>query len=179
MSVNDVTISMIVAMSENRVIGRRGTLPWWLSADLKRFKKLTTGHPIIMGRKTFESIGKPLPDRTNIVVSRAQGFEPCQGVTLARSLEDAIRLAAAAPNIDPAEVFIIGGSAMYESGLALADRIHLTRVHTAIDDGDTFFPPFDDADTWRLVETGARNDPDEHNEFAYTFERYERVSATA
>jgi len=159
-------LSIIVAMSEDRVIGRHGTLPWHLPADLKRFKALTMGHAIIMGRKTFESIGKPLPGRTSIVLSRSMTLR-VEGARTAHDLEEAI---SHAPN--DAEVFIIGGSEVFAAALPMADRMYLTLVHTTIPDGDVYFPPFDDSE-WNLV----HEEPvaaDEKNAHAMTFRTYEK-----
>ena len=129
-------VSIIVAMSENRVIGKDNALPWHLSEDLKRFKRITTGHTIIMGRKTYESIGKPLPNRVNIVMTRDERFKP-PGTLIVHSLEEAVRRSKGD------EVFIIGGAQIYEEALKRADRIYLTRIHDQIV-GDVFFPEFDE-----------------------------------
>src|ERR1043165_1052456 len=136
-------ISLIVAMSENRVIGRGGKLPWHLPADLRHFKELTTGHSIIMGRKTFDSIGKPLPNRRNIVITHDRDFRAA-GIELAQNLQSALPLT---QNED--EVFVIGGAQIFEQSLPRADRIHLTIVHANIE-GDTFFPPID-RDDWFIA----------------------------
>lgn len=125
-----MTLSIIVAASRNGVIGAGGKLPWHLPADLKRFKQLTLGHPVIMGRKTFESLGKPLPGRTNIVVTRQEGFQAC-GAGVAHSLEQALRLCK-----NEEEVFVIGGAQIYRQALPLADRIYLTRIDRDFE-GDT------------------------------------------
>ncbi len=130
--------SIIVAMSENRAIGLAGDLPWHLSPDLKRFKKLTTGHHLILGRRTFESLRVPLPGRQIIVLTRRPGYQP-EGGQVAASLEGALELAAAAGE---EEVFIGGGAEVYAQALLLADRIYLTVVHAQIN-GDTFFPEID------------------------------------
>jgi dihydrofolate reductase len=138
-------ISLIVAVARNNVIGKDGALPWKLSADLKRFKALTMGKPVIMGRKTYESIGKPLPGRDNIIVSRV-GFR-AEGTRTAPSVAEAIALA------DGAEAMVIGGAAIYAAMLPLAERIHLTRVDAAID-GDALFPIINEAD-WRRTAAGS------------------------
>ena len=130
-------IACVVAHSRNRVIGRDGDLPWHLPADLKHFKNLTTGHPIIKGRKTFESIGKPLPNRTNIVITRQQDFE-AEGCLVAHSLSEALMMA---QQMD-SDVFIIGGAEIYKQAMFLADTIYLTEVHHSFE-GDTFFPEID------------------------------------
>ena len=123
-------ISLIVAAARNGVIGNKAKLPWHLPADLKRFKQLTMGHPILMGRKTFESIGKPLPGRTNIVITRQRGFQCC-GTTAAHSVEEALLICE-----DDPEVFVIGGAEIFRQALPLADRIYLTRIHKDFE-GDT------------------------------------------
>jgi dihydrofolate reductase len=140
-------ISIIVAAATNGVIGRDGRLPWHISDDLRRFKKLTTGNPIIMGRRTFESIGKPLPDRRNIVISGQKGLT-IEGCEVVASPDEALSLAS-----DADEVFVIGGNRVYEHMLPLAERIYMTRIHADME-GDTFFPALD-ADEWRTV---ARDD---------------------
>lgn len=126
-------LSVIVAVAENGVIGRDNTLPWHLPEDLKRFKALTMGHPIVMGRKTFESIGKPLPGRQNIVVSRNPAYAPA-GVTVAGDLKSALAAAEASD-----EVFVIGGAALFEEALNRADRVYLTKIHRSYE-GDVHFP---------------------------------------
>ncbi|MBI3318945.1 MAG: dihydrofolate reductase [Candidatus Omnitrophica bacterium] len=127
-----MTVSLIVAVSRNGVIGNEGKLPWRLPADLKRFKQLTMGHPIIMGRKTFESIGKPLPGRTNIVITRQKNLQAC-GALVAHSLEEALRLCE-----KEQEAFVIGGASIYPEALGQADRIYLTEVHADFE-GDARF----------------------------------------
>ncbi|WP_208620177.1 dihydrofolate reductase [Brucella grignonensis] len=142
-------VSIIVAAAENGVIGRDNDMPWKLSTDLKRFKALTLGKPVIMGRRTWESIGRPLPGRPNIVVTRDAAFT-AEGVQVVGSLEDAIDLGrrlAAELNVD--EVCIIGGGNIYAQGLPLADVVHLTRVLATID-GDTYFPDID-SEVWQAV----------------------------
>lgn len=161
-------ISLVVAASTNNVIGAKGDLPWRLSDDLKRFKTLTMGKPIVMGRKTYESIGRPLPGRQNIVITRQPDFlaEGCDVVT---SPEAAIDAAG-----DADEIMIIGGSRIYEAFLPLADRIYLTRVHADVA-GDAHLPLLDDNE-WRpeLIE---RVEADESNEHATDFVLLERKSA--
>ena len=134
-------ISLIVAVSTNNVIGADGDLPWRLSDDLKRFKVVTMGKPIVMGRKTHESIGRPLPGRQNIVITRQNDFN-ADGCDVVQSTAEAVEVAGGAD-----EVMVIGGSQIYATFLPLADRIYLTRVHTEVD-GDAFFPPLDGAE-WR------------------------------
>ncbi len=128
--------SLVVAMARNRVIGRNNQLPWRLPADLAYFKQVTMGHPIIMGRRTHESIGKALPGRPNIVVSRNAGFTAA-GCTVVGSLADAWRVAGAAE-----EACVIGGTSLFAEALPIADRIHLTEVDAEVP-GDTWFPEFD------------------------------------
>jgi dihydrofolate reductase len=127
-------ISIIAAMADNRVIGRGGAIPWDIPADRRRFRELTMGHPVIMGRKTFESIGRPLPGRTNIVLSRKPDFR-AEGCIVANSLEDALRACCGAE-----DVFICGGEELYRQALPMADRIFLTVVHHPCS-GDAYFPP--------------------------------------
>ena len=159
-------ISIIVAASTNNVIGREGGLPWKLSDDLKRFKRLTMGKPIVMGRRTWESIGRPLPGRQNIVLTGQAGFD-APGCDVATSPAEALDAAGTAD-----EIMIIGGSQVYALFLPKASRLYLTRVHAEID-GDAYFPEIDDAQ-WRLVESEA-HESDDINQFAYEFRTYERT----
>ena len=160
-------VSVIAAVADNGVIGRDGGLPWHLPADLKRFKRLTTGHHMIMGRRTWDSIGRrPLPGRPTIVVSRDPEFV-AGGAQVAGSVRAALELAAGAD-----EVFIAGGGAVYLEALPVADRVYLTRVHGRFE-GDAFFPPFDSSG-WRVV-VEERHEADEKNPHAHTFMVYERV----
>jgi dihydrofolate reductase len=138
-------ISLIVAMSSNRAIGLNNQMPWHLSADLKRFKKITMGHPILMGRKTFESIARPLPGRTNIIVSRNPAYRP-EGCVVFDSVEAAINHGCQLAD----EVFVIGGSTLYEATLPMADTLYITQINQTFD-GDTFFPDFD-RNHWAEVE---------------------------
>jgi len=157
-------LSLVVAMSRNRVIGHNGKLPWRLSADLKRFKALTMGHHIIMGRNTWESIGRPLPGRVSVVVSRNRAYV-AHGAVVVNSLDEAIQLAAADP-----EVFVIGGGELYREALPLADRIYLTELPTEYP-GDVFFPQLPH-DEWRF---GAREiHPAEGDQPAWSFVMCER-----
>jgi dihydrofolate reductase len=162
------TVTLVVAAAENGVIGRAGTLPWHLPADLRHFKAVTMGRPIVMGRKTRESIGRPLPGRTNIVVTGQPGYE-AEGAVVVHSFEDAL-VAAGETGAD--EVMIVGGAALYAAALPLADRILLTRVHGVVD-GDVFFPPMADEE-WEVVDA-ARHDPDDRHAFAYSFLELRRV----
>lgn len=138
-------LSLVVAVAQNGVIGRDNAMPWRLPGDLKRFKAITMGKPIIMGRKTFESIGRPLPGRVNIVLSRDPGFKPDR-VRVVRDFASAVELAgAAAAAGGVSEIMVIGGAAIYRLALPEADRIYLTQVHDA-PEGDTNFPALDAAD---------------------------------
>lgn len=130
-------ISIIAAISTNRVIGRDNKLPWDIPDDLKRFRAITSGHPIIMGRKTFESIGKPLPNRTNIVITKDSGMHP-RGVIVKHNIEEAIK---EAKKIEKEEIFIIGGGQIYQQSIKLADRLYLTVVEGEFP-GDAFFPEY-------------------------------------
>lgn len=161
-------ISVIVAAAENGVIGRQNDLPWRLSADLRRFKDLTMGHAIVMGRKTYESIGRPLPGRRMIVITRQPNYT-APGAEMVGSLEDAL---AAAANQGENEAFIIGGAEIFNQAMPLAQRLYLTRVHANVD-GDIHLPPFDLSD-WRQL-AAQRHDADAKNEYPYSFEVYERV----
>ena len=158
-------VSLIAAVAENGVIGRSNAIPWHLPADLERFKARTTGHHIIMGRKTFESIGRPLPKRTSIVLSRNADYRPA-GVLVAPTLDAALELAS-----DDDEVFVIGGAEVYRPALPRADRLYLTIVHAAIE-GDARFPEID-LDEWRLVED-ERHEADDRHAYAYSFKSYEK-----
>jgi dihydrofolate reductase len=161
-------ISLIVAMSENRVIGRKNQLPWHMPGDLKHFKQLTSGHWVAMGRKTLDSIGKPLPNRTNVVITRQGAYTAPTGVLVAHGLNEAISLAAEAAQD---ELFILGGAEIFAQALPRAGRIHLTLIHANID-GDTYFPAFEGRE-WILAHD-ERHEADEKNPFAYSFQRYER-----
>jgi dihydrofolate reductase len=160
-------LELIVAMAANRVIGRGGQLPWHLPDDLKHFKQLTLGHPIIMGRRTYESIGRPLPGRRNIVVSAQLPGPPHDGVELARSLDDAVALAGTSDD----RAFIIGGAALYAAALPRVELMHLTELDAAIE-GDVIFPPFEKSQ-WRLVEE-IHHDRDERHAFSFHFRTYAR-----
>jgi len=143
------TISLVVAVAENGVIGRDGTLPWRVPSDMKTFRRLTMGKPVIMGRKTYDSIGKPLEGRDNIVVTRNAGFD-APGIQRAGGMAEALDLAracASARGVD--EIMVIGGAEIFAATLPLADRIYLTRIH-ARPDGDTKFPELDPS-VWREV----------------------------
>ena len=160
-----MTLSCIVAVSENGVIGRKNELPWKLSADLRRFKQLTTGHAIIMGRKTFDSIGRPLPNRTSIVMTRDLGYES-PGVVVVHSFDQAV-----AACQDQQEAFVIGGEAVFREALPQARRLYLTRVHKNVE-GDAYFPEAELAG-WKLLQQ-ERHSEDDKNDYPFTFCVYER-----
>ncbi|WP_259016987.1 dihydrofolate reductase [Emticicia fluvialis] len=162
-------ISIIVAIAENRAIGKNNQLLWRLSTDLKHFKTLTSGHAIIMGRKTFESIGKPLPNRTNIVITRSDKVSDDASVLIADSIDKAIELTKQAQGAD--EIFIVGGGNIYEQALSITDKIYLTEVKVSIE-GDTYFPELS-ADEWQEVSRVAHQ-KDEKNEFDFDIVELER-----
>jgi len=161
-------ISLIVAASTNNVIGADGDLPWRLSDDLKRFKAITMGKPIIMGRLTWESIGRPLPGRQNIVITRRPGYR-AEGCDVVGSVDAAVEAAGAA-----AEIMVIGGGDIYRQLLPRASRIYLTRVDAEID-GDTFFPELDESE-WEIVCSEAHA-ADERNAHAFKLMTLERKPA--
>lgn len=156
-------VSIVVAASENGAIGKDNQLLWRLPDDLKRFKKLTLGHPIIMGRKTYESIGKPLPSRPSIVITRAEELKST-GVLVAHSLDEALEIAR---TLDDEEAFIIGGGEIYKQALEknLVKRIYLTKVHAEVE-GDTFFKIPDDSQ-WIILEQDSHPADEQH---AYGFD---------
>lgn len=165
-------ISIVVAVSENGVIGRAGGLPWHLGDDLRRFKRLTMGHTLVMGRRTWESIGRPLPGRRIVVVTRQPDYR-AEGVETAADIDDALELARQAGDD---EVFFVGGAEVYAQALPRATRLYFTRVHADVD-GDTYFP---DAQwgNWKQV-SSEHHDADAKNDFASTFEVYERIHPPA
>ncbi len=159
-------ISIIVAVAgEKRVIGKAGGLPWHIPEELKRFREATLGHPIIMGRKTYESIGRVLPDRTNIVITRDPSFQ-AEGIVIARSLEEALQLAQGKPGDD--ELFVIGGGEIYKQALPLADKLYLTVIDQEIE-GDTFFPDYSE-----FKKVIWQSDEQESAGFKYRFLELER-----
>ena len=166
-------LTLIAALADNGIIGRDGDLPWHLPNDLKRFKRVTMGHAVVMGRRTFESIGKPLPGRRNVVLSRDAAWSaPGGGVERAGSLDEAMTL------LEPGgagEVLILGGESVYRAALPRAHRLILTRVH-ASPEGDTRFPDWD-RDAWRLVES-EEHPADDNHEYAMTFETWERITGS-
>lgn len=146
-----IHIALIAALAENRCIGVDNKLPWYLPEDLKYFKAATTGKAIIMGRTTFDSLGKPLPNRTNIVITRNPDFTAPEGVRVVHSLEEALQIAKSVAHINGNdEVVVIGGAQIYAQALPLADRLYLTEVHKAVE-GDAFFPEYDRS-AWQEVE---------------------------
>jgi dihydrofolate reductase len=160
-------ISLVVAMAANRVIGRDNGLPWHLPADLQHFKRITMGKPILMGRRTWESIGRPLPGRTSIVISRDAGYA-APGCIVVHSIDAALQAAAECGD----EAMVIGGAEFYRQVLPRADTLYLTRIHADFE-GDTFFPELDDSE-WREVEHSDR-EPDVKNPYRYSFIRLDRV----
>ena len=161
-------ISMIVGMAQNRVIGKDNQLPWHLPADLAWFKKTTMGKPIIMGRKTHESIGKPLPGRQNIIITRNQdlSFDGCDVVN---SPDEAIALVT-----DEPELMVIGGALIYELFLPMAERLYITQVQSEVA-GDAFFPDYEAVADWKLsfVEN---HEADDHNIYPYSFQKLEKIA---
>lgn len=159
------SLTLIVAMDENRVIGSNNGLPWHLPADLAHFKRTTLGKPIIMGRKTHESIGRALPGRRNIVITRNPDFS-AEGCELAANLDDALRLCA-----DADESMLIGGASLYRLALDRVEQMHVTLIHHQFT-GDTWFPDIN-FDAWR-VEKREDFDPDHSNSYSYSFIKYVR-----
>lgn len=172
-AVRDPVVSLIVAVAENGVIGRAGQLPWHLPDDLKRFKALTMGKPMLMGRRTFESIGRPLPGRTSLVLTQSATWDAPPGVLIVRSLDEAL---AAARRLGSAQLTVIGGAEVFRLALPLAQRIDLTRVH-AQSSGDVYFPPLDLRE-WRETERIA-HPADARHAHAMTFSVLERCAGPA
>jgi dihydrofolate reductase len=163
-------VSLIVAADERGGIGRDGGLPWHLPDDLRRFKTLTMGKPMVMGRRTWDSIGRPLPGRRSLVVSRQRGLE-IHGAEVVGSFEDALRAAGEVP-----EVCVIGGAELYRAALPNADVVHLTRVHSTVE-ADTFLPPLDPAE-WEQVNC-ERHAADERHAHAFSYVTLRRVTRPA
>lgn len=162
-------LSAIVATDRIGTIGKEGDIPWYLPADLQYFKRTTLGHPVIMGRKTFRSIGRPLPKRTNIVLTR-DPFFTATGVVVVHSLREAL----AHPAVTQAEeTFIVGGGELYRQSLPLVATVYRTVVAVKIHDGDAFFPPLP-VEEWREIWSEAHR-PDEKNQLAYRFSRLDRT----
>jgi dihydrofolate reductase len=164
-----MNLSIIAAVSENRVIGRKGGLPWNLPADQAFFKRVTIGHAVIMGRRTYESIRRPLPKRTNIVVTRNPDFE-APGAVVVDSLDTALEIAA-----DDDEVFVAGGAELYREALPRADRLYLTLVHACVE-GDAFFPEIDFS-RWRLLDD-VRHEVDDRHAHAFSIRTYAAIRST-
>ena len=156
---------IIVAISDNNAIGRNNELLWHISEDLRFFRRTTVGSPVIMGRKTFESIGRALPSRVNIVISR--GFNTAEEVAVCSSLEDAFKVA---EDTNLEKCFVIGGGQIYAQALPLADKMVVTHVHTVIEDADTFFPEIDPS-IWKCISED-HHEADEKNPYPYTFAIY-------
>jgi dihydrofolate reductase len=161
-----VIISLIAAMAENRVIGKDGGLPWHLPDDLKRFKRLTIDHTVIMGRKTYQEVNQPLANRRNVVVSHQPNFRP-SGVVVVPTLDEAIALGAT-----ESEVFVIGGGEIFKLALPRASRLYLTVIHAEIE-GDTHFPAFDEG-AW-VLEAETFHPVDERHAYSFSFRDYRRV----
>ncbi|WP_111497332.1 dihydrofolate reductase [Marinobacter bohaiensis] len=164
--------ALIVAMARNRVIGRNNALPWYLPGDLRYFKQATMGKPILMGRKTFESIGKPLPGRLNVVITRDESWQAPAGVAVEHSLEAAYRRAGAQAELDGSEeVMIIGGGQIYADALADVDRMYVTLVHDDVE-GDAWFPEVN----WGQWQEIGREDfsASDNNPYDYSFVVYQR-----
>ena len=160
-----VIVSLVVAMAENRVIGRAGGLPWRLPDDLKHFKRLTLDHTVIMGRRTFDEVGRPLANRRNVVISRNADFHPA-GVTVVPSLDEALALAATEK-----EVFVVGGGEIYRQALPRADRLYITLIHATVE-GDTTFPAIDQS-AWAL-ESEQFHPADDRHEYGFTIKELRR-----
>ncbi len=161
-------LSAIVAMSEDGLIGTGNNLPWHLPHDLKRFKSLTMGHPMVMGRKTYEAIGRPLPGRTSIVLTRNPEYRAPEGVVVVPSLEQALN---ACP--EDTEVFVIGGAAVYRAALPRVERLYVTLVH-GTPEGDIYFPD-EDLRQWQLVQE-EHHEADETHAYPFSFLEYHRSS---
>lgn len=164
---SNTKVTVIVAAAENDAIGRKNQMPWHLPNDFKYFKEKTMNHSIVMGRKTFESIGKPLPGRRNIVITRNEDFMDDQ-VDVANSLHEVLTYCR-----DEREIFIIGGAQIYKQALSIANQVLLTRVHTEVLDADVFFPKLSDRE-WTLTSSDP-HEKDEKHAFNYTFEVYEKI----
>jgi|ERR1035437_1338077 dihydrofolate reductase len=160
-------ISIIAAVAENYVIGKDNKIPWYLPADFKYFKEKTTGHCIIMGRKTYESIGKPLPNRTSIVITKQKDYE-APGCFIAYSLEAAIDLCR---DTEQSEAFIIGGKQIYDQALKYSNKLYITKVHAEVE-GDTYFPEFSQNEF--LLTSSVENKADEKNIYNQTYLTYEK-----
>jgi len=171
-------LSIIAAVANNGVIGGGNTLLWNLSADMKHFRETTSGHTVIMGRKTYESIGRPLPNRKNIVITRDTTYMK-EGIDVVNSLEEAIRLAGLEQgrefeeNQDEVEVFIIGGGEIYRQAMDKANKLYITEIHQDFE-GDTLFPIIDKA-VWREMHR-VNHEPDDTNKIPYSFVEYKKIA---
>lgn len=161
-----MNLTLIAAMDLNRVIGKDNDLIWHMPKDLKHFKELTSGHHVIMGRKTYESMGKPLPKRTNIIVTRDKGYK-ADGCIVVHSIEEALKKAEG-----DAQPFITGGAEIYKLALPYAQTIELTLIHHHFE-GDTFFPPFE-SDKWKLT-ARVENEADEKNPYNFDYLTYTSI----
>lgn len=163
---SDTKITLIVAAAENNAIGKGNRMPWHLPNDFKYFKEKTLNHSVVMGRKTFESIGKPLPERRNIVMTKNTNYLH-EEVDVANNIDELLLYCR-----DEREIFILGGAEIYKQTLPLAHKVLLTRVHTTVD-GDAFFPELP-ANEWKLI-SAEKHEKDDRHAFDYTFEVYERI----
>lgn len=162
-------ISFLVAMDEHRVIGSNNQIPWHIPEDLKYFKRVTMGHPVVMGRKTHESIGKALPGRQNIVITRQQNYQS-DGCLVFHSVQEFLEFCRGRND----EIFVIGGEEIFKEMFAYADRLYITQI-LALFSGDRFFPKFDESG-WMLV-SSVKGNPDGKNAYDYDFKIYERISS--
>ena len=154
-------LTLIAAASENNALGKDNDLVWHLPDDFKRFKALTSGHYIVMGRKTFESFPKPLPNRTHVIITRQKDYTVPEGCIVANSLKNAIELCP-----ESEEIFIIGGGQIYKQSIGIADKIELTRVHTTVE-ADAFFPEIDE-DIWEVIQSEYHPKDEKHkHDFTY------------
>lgn len=171
-NLDEPALALIAAVSDNGVIGRANQLPWRLTTDLKRFKAVTWGKPVLMGRKTYLSIGRPLPGRTTIVLTHDAAFKP-EGVLVAHDLDEALDMAeTAAVKMRAAEIMVAGGADLYRQTIDLADRLYITTVHATVE-GDSTFPAIDDKD-WRVILTD-RLRASERDEYATTYRVLDRL----
>ncbi len=172
MKVGAIKLSVIVAVADNGVVGRNNALPWYLPADLQHFKRTTLGKPVVMGRKTYQSIGRPLPGRTNIVITRNRNFT-AEGINVVCSLEAALELAREIASGDgPGELMVIGGAAIYAVAIPLADKLYITEVHAQVE-GDIHLPDIDWRE-WREC-SRERHGASESGSHDYSFVVYDRV----
>ncbi len=164
-------VSAIVAVSANHAIGRENDLPWYLPEDLKFFKRTTMGKPVLMGRKTFESLGKPLPGRLNIVLSTQTDLQLPEGVVLCHTLEEGMKRL---KKEGGEEVFVIGGGKVFAEAMPLFDRLYVTKVDMIVENADAFFPEIDTTQ-WKLIWEECHT-ADERHAYNYTFQQYERIN---